>query len=90
MSANQNVVIVQQSQPQAFGFVALMIVCGIVALIIKYFWFILFAALILGGLLMYYRSTLEPRRLAATAELQNKQYLVGDPRGTFGEDTNPA
>lgn len=88
-SMNTNVVVIEQRQTPEFGFVALMIVCGIVALIIKYFWFILAGAALAVVLMLVWKSSQQlvarDRRLAAQAELQNRQVHTGDPRGTYGD-----
>lgn len=89
MSTNTNVVIVDQNQQAPFGFVAVMIVCGFVALVLHFFWYIVAVAAI--GLtvfvfwLLFQEQQLRSREVSVRAQEQNSQYLAGDPRGIFGD-----
>jgi hypothetical protein len=90
---NNQVVVVNQGDEMSFGFVPLMVVCGVVALIINYFWPILIvSSLLVAASLLWRASILERRRaavLAARAERQDRQFLAGDERGVFGEGLEP-
>lgn len=86
---NTNVVLVEQRESTPVGFVSVMILCGIVALIASYFWqIVIIAGLIFTGsvLWMLFRDQqLRAKELAVRADEQNNQYLMGDERGVFGE-----
>ena len=87
--SNQVVVIQQQKlDPISFGFVPVMILCGVVALVITYFWQILFVTLAVGGIYLAHRWIQVKRQadqeLADRAVTQNQMFLAGDVRGTVG------
>lgn len=90
MATNQQVVVInQQADPVSFGFIPVMILCGVFALIITYFWQVLFvSALILAASLLWRAMAMERRRaeaLRTNADRQDRMYLAGDERGVFGE-----
>lgn len=90
MSTNTNVVVIDQNQQAPFGFVSVMIVCGFVALVLHFFWYIVaIAAIGLTGFifwLLFRDQKLRNMELSVRADEQNSQYLAGDPRGIFGDN----
>lgn len=89
MNDNTQVVIVDQSEQMPFGLVSLLIICGFVALAIEYFWQLIAIAFIVYVAVHVYRrfkaEDARQRQLLADAELQNRQFIAGDPRGIYGD-----
>lgn len=90
MKMVQNVVVVQQHDKDIeVGFITLMLLAGVIALVIQYFWAVATVfALIGASVFIYMRLTeqaLRSRKLAVDADRQNRQFLQGDPRGMYGD-----
>lgn len=88
MSTNQNTIVIDGGQQAPFGFIPVLIVCGFIALVIHFFWYIVAVGTIgLTGFifwLLWRDQQLRSRELLARAKEQDRQYLAGDPRGTYG------
>lgn len=91
VNTNTNVVVVeQQGQPVVIGFFTFMLLAGVVALFIQY-WYIWVPVLATGLALWATRRALmlEAQRkqaLAARADQQTDWLIQGDPRGIYGHD----
>lgn len=90
MSTNTQIVVVeQQREPFEFGFVPVMIVCGMVALVVTHFWQIVaVSALILAAVMVLRAMSTQERRergLRERADRQDRMFAAGDPRGVFGD-----
>lgn len=89
MSKQNTTVVIDQGQQAPFGLVQVMILCGVFAVIIHYFWQIVAVAAIALTVfifwLLFRDQKLRSQELLARADEQNRQYLAGDPRGIFGD-----
>ncbi len=89
MSTNTNVVLVEQRDTTSVGALPVLILCGICAVIIAYFWqIVIIAGLSLVAFvawLLFRDQQLRSRELSMRADEQNRMYLAGDERGVFGE-----
>lgn len=91
VNTNTNVVVVeQQGQPGVIGFFTFMLLAGIVALFIQY-WYIWLPVVATGFALWATRQALmleaqRKRALAARADYQHSLFCAGDPRGIYGDD----
>lgn len=90
MNNVHNVVVVeQQREPANFGFVAALLLAGMVALLVQYFWHIVIVVgLILTVAvvhLLVQDHRLRAREVALRADEQNRLFLQGDPRGVYGD-----
>lgn len=85
----QIVVIGQQQEPAEFGFVPLMIVCGVVALIVSNFWQILTVSAVLLAIFMLWRAVSIERRkenaLRARADQQHAMFMATGDLGVRDE-----
>lgn len=85
---NTQVVVIGQ-EPAEFGFVPLMIVCGVVALIVTNFWQILTVSAVLLAIFMLWRAvSIERRRenaLRARADQQDAAFLATGDLGVRDE-----
>lgn len=85
----QNVVVVQQREPVTVGLISMLLLAGVIALIIQYFWYIVILALV-GFVsfvfwLLLRDHQLRARSIAVRADEQNRMFLAGDPRGMYGD-----
>lgn len=82
-------ILIEQRDTTSVGALPVLILCGICAVIVAYFWqIVILAGLVLVGTvvrLLIRDQQLRAEELSVRADEQNRMFLDGDERGVYGD-----
>lgn len=90
VNTNTNVVVVQQCDKDVkIGLVSLMLIAGLIAVVIQFWWQIMIISAVFTALVWSFmrwrEQALQQVELAARADQQHQWLMENDPRGIYGD-----